>query len=82
MLAKILDLQDASQYDHLTNEKMFQFKQNPEVIDFTKKDLKFHTRAANFDPSTQVQVRFLHDATSPVNFQTGEIKKFKPKYAK
>ena len=79
MLAKIYDLEEAKQYDNLTNEKLDHLKRNPQVVDFTGKDLRFHTDSANYDPDTQVKVRFLHNYKSPVSFKDGTKRKLKVK---
>ena len=72
MLTKVLDLQEAQQYDSFSDEKFRETRKNQETVDLTG-GCKFHTDPEMFDSTREVKMRFLHDAMSPVDFKDGAV---------
>ena len=47
--------------------------EEPEIIDISGKDLKFHTKVKSFRPNKQVAIRFLSDQAPLVDFRDGSF---------
>lgn len=71
MIAKRYTMEESAQYDNLTEEKINQLE--PEVLDFSNQDVKYHTSKADFDEMTHVKIRLLYRHAAPINFKTGGI---------
>ena len=79
MLSKIFDMEEANKYDNLTDQKLQEIRNNPEVLDFTGKEVRFHIKKLNYVENNQVRIRFLSDQAAPVNFSDGTIRESKKK---
>ena len=74
MLAPCVTLEETESFSNLTEERFAELLADPMSLDFSGKDVKFHTNKSAHNELTHVKMRLLHhDEDLPVSFVSGKV---------
>lgn len=65
MLSKVFDMEESQLYDSLTDDDVIHYSQRTQKLSLFD---RYHTRKDQFDSSTYVKIRILHNEKMDVDF--------------